>query len=70
VDKFVKYKIVDDNGIIAIRDISQQPPHIPLVANNTDNDDHDNDEDEDDDDSSGEDDDNKLAAATNALEGN
>ncbi len=70
-DKFVDYQIEDNDGIIAIGDIPQQPPHIPLVVNDTDNvvaagsDDDDNDND-----SSDEDVDNEPAAATNVLEGN
>jgi hypothetical protein len=36
-DKFVNYKIDNGNGIIAIGDVPQQPPHVPLVVNNTDN---------------------------------
>jgi hypothetical protein len=70
-DKFVDYKIDDNNSIIAIGDIPQQLPHVPLVVNNTDDDvaagsDDDNNED----DLPDEDDDNKPAAATDALEGN
>ena len=72
----------DDDGIIAIEDIPQQPPHAPLIVNGTEDDDEDNaaesgdddnsdvDEDEDYDDSSDNDDDNELAAATDAQEGN
>ncbi len=63
-DKLDDYEIDDNDGIIAVGDISQQPPHAPLVVNNTNynnnsvgsgdddnnNDDKDIDEDEDDDD--------------------
>ena len=77
-------KIDDDDGIIAVGDIPQQPPHAPLVVNNTDNDDDaagsgdDNDDDDDndvdvgkdEDDSSDKDNDDKLVAATDAQEGN
>ncbi len=70
-DKFIDYEIDDDDGIIAVGDVPQQPPHVLLVVNDTD----DNvavgsDDNDDDNDSSDEDVDNKLAAATNALEGN
>ncbi len=74
-------EIDDDNGIIAIGDIPQQPPHAPLVVNDTDDDDNtagsgdddddneDVDGDKDDDNSSDKDDeDNEPAAVTNALE--
>jgi hypothetical protein len=37
-DKLNDYKIDDDNGIIAMGDIPQQPPHVPLIVNNTDDD--------------------------------
>ena len=83
VDELDNYKIDDDDSIIAIGDIPQQPPHAPLVINDTDDDDDnaeagsgdddkDNnvDEDEDDDDSLDEDNDDELAAATDAQEGN
>ena len=83
-DKLDDYKIDDDNGIIAVEDIPQQPPHAPLIVNDTedngdnnaawsgnvDNVDVDVDEDEDYDDSLDEDDNNELAAATDAQEGN
>jgi len=82
-DKLDKYEIDDDDGIVASGDIPQQPPHAPLVVNDTDNnnnatgsgdDDDDNedvDEDKDNDNSLDEDeDDNEPAAATDALEGN
>ena len=39
-DELGDYKIDDDYGIIAIRDIPQQPPHAPLVVNDTDDDDN------------------------------
>jgi hypothetical protein len=38
VDKLDDYKIDGDDGIIAVGDIPQQPPHAPLVVNNTDDD--------------------------------
>ena len=38
-DKINDYKIDNDGGIIAVGDIPQQPPHAPLVVNNTDADD-------------------------------
>ena len=75
-------KIDDDDGIIAIEDIPQQPPHTPLIVNDTEDDDKDNaagsgddddidvDEDENYDDSSDNDDDDEPAAATDAQEGN
>ena len=68
-DELDDYEIDDDDGIIAVGDIPQQPPHAPLVVNNTDddnntagsgNDDDNNDEDIDgdkDDDNSSEQDD-------------
>ncbi len=70
-DKFVGYEIDNNNGIIAIGDIPQQPPHVPLIVNDTD----DNvaagsDDDDDNNDSSDEDVNSKPAAATNAPEGN
>ena len=70
-DNFVDYKIDGDDGIIAVGDIPQQQPHLPLVANNTDDDNAGGSGDENnDDDNDNDDDDNKLAAVTNALEGN
>ena len=79
VDKFFDYEIDDNDGIIAVGDIPQQPPHAPLVVNDTnddedtvgsgDDDDEDN-EDEDNDNSSDKDDDDMPAAATDVLEGN
>jgi hypothetical protein len=83
-DKLDNYKIDDDDGIIAIGDIPQQPPHAPLVVNDTkdnnntagsggDDDDDDNkylDGDEDDDNPSEQDDeDDEPEAATDALDG-
>jgi len=84
-DELDDYKIDDDNGIIAVGDIPQQPPHAPLVVNNTDddnntagsgNDDDDDDDgkdvdgDEDNDNSSDQDDgDDEPEAATDALDG-
>ncbi len=70
-DKFVDYKIDNSDGIIAIGDVPQQPPHVPLVVNNTD----DNvaagsDDNNDDNDLPDEDVNNKPAAATDAPEGN
>jgi hypothetical protein len=38
-DKLDNYKIDNDNGIIAVGDIPQQPPHAPLIVNNTDDND-------------------------------
>ena len=85
-DKPDNYKSDDNDGIIAVGDIPQEPPHAPLVVSDTDNDDDaagsgddkdddDNDNDdvdvgEDEDDSSDKDDDDELVAATNAREGN
>jgi hypothetical protein len=82
-DKLDYYEIDDNGSIIAVGDIPQQPPHAPLVVNDTDDDndtagsgdndddDKDVDEDEDDDNLSDEDNDNdKPAAATDAQEGN
>ncbi len=76
-DKLDDYKIDNDNDIIVVRDIPQQPPHAPLVVNDTDDDDDDTvesgdvDEDEDDYDSLDKDEgDNEPAAATDVLEGN
>jgi hypothetical protein len=53
-DELDNYKIDDNNGIIAIGEIPQQPPHAPLVVNDTDDDDDaagsgDDDNDDDDD---------------------
>ncbi len=36
-DKLDNYGVDDDDGIIAMGDIPQQPPHAPLVVNDTDN---------------------------------
>jgi hypothetical protein len=80
-DKLDDYEVDDDDGIIAVGDIPQQPPRAPLAVNDTDNDDDtvgsgdDNDDssdedNEDDDDSSDEDDDNEPAEATDGPEGN
>jgi hypothetical protein len=80
-DKLDDYEIDGNNGIIAVEDIPQQPPHAPLIVNDIDddddaagsgddNDDVDVDEDDDYDDSSYEDKDDEPAAATNAQEGN
>jgi len=79
-DELDDYEIDKDDGIRAIGDIPQQPPHAPLVVNYTDDDDDakgsgddDNDsldeDDEDDDDSLDEDDDNEPAEVTNGPEG-
>jgi hypothetical protein len=71
-DKLNNHKIDGNDGLIAVGDISQQPPYAPLVVNNTDDNnnaagsgDDDNDEDVNDNE-----DDNKPAAATDALKGN
>ena len=80
-DKLDDYEVDDDDGIIAVGDIPQQPPRAPLAVNDTDDDDDtvgsgdDNDDSldedtEDDDDSSDEDDDNEPAEATDGPEGN
>ncbi len=70
-DKFVDYEIDNNDGIIAIGDIPQQPPHDPLVVNETDDDvTAGSDDDDDNDDLSDKDVDNEPAAATNAPEGN
>jgi hypothetical protein len=76
-DKLVDYKIDNDDGIIATGDIPQQPPHTPLVVNDTDDndaagsgDDDDDNDDEDDDNLSDKDEDDKPAAVTDVLEGN
>ncbi len=69
-DEFVDYKIDNGDGIIAVGDIPQQPPHIPLIVNDTDNNvAAGSDDDNDDDDLSDEDTNNELAAATDAPEG-
>ncbi len=84
-DELDDYEIDDNNGIIAVEDIPQQPPHAPLIVNDTkdNNDDGDDatgsgnddndvnaDEDEDYDDLSDEDNNDEPAAETNAQEGN
>ncbi len=70
-DKFVNYEINNDDGIIAVGDIPQQPPHVPLIVNNTDNDDAAGSDDNDNDNNlSDEEVDNEPAAATDAPEGN
>ncbi len=62
-DTLDDYKIEDDDGIIAVGDIPQQPPHTPLVFNDTDDnitagsDDDDNDNDDDGNDNNDDDDD-------------
>jgi hypothetical protein len=38
-DKLNNYKIDSDDGIIAMGDIPQHPPHTPLIVNDTDDDD-------------------------------
>jgi hypothetical protein len=69
------YEIDDNNGIIAIGDIPQQPPHAPLVVNDTDDDDDaagSGDNDNDDEDVDGDKDDNNSSdkeAATDVLDG-
>ena len=77
-DELDGYKIDDNDGIIAVGDIPQQPPHAPLVVNDTDDnngddddeDDKDVDQDEDDDNLSEQDDeDDEPEAATDALDG-
>jgi hypothetical protein len=35
-DKLDDYEIDDNDGIIAVGDVPQQPPHAPFVVNNTD----------------------------------
>ncbi len=37
-DELDNYKIDDNDGIIAMGGMPQQPPHAPLVVNDTDND--------------------------------
>jgi len=54
-DELNDYEIDNDDSIIAVGDIPQQPPHAPLVVNDADNDDDaagsgDDDDDDDDDD--------------------
>jgi hypothetical protein len=82
-DELDDYETDDVNGIIAVGDIPQQPPHAPRVVNDTDDNnntagsgdyDEDNDEDvdgdEDDDNSSEQnDEDDEPEAATDALDG-
>ncbi len=77
VDKLDNYEIDDDDGIIAVGDIPQQPPHAPLLVNNTEvnnatgsGDDNEDNDDEDDKDSSDDNNNDKPAAATDVLEGN
>jgi len=82
-DKLDNYEIDNDDGIIAVEDIPQQPPHAPLIliVNDTDddddaagsgddNDDVDTDDDEDHNDSSDEDNNDEPVAETDAQEGN
>jgi hypothetical protein len=81
-DELDDYKIDNNDGIIAVEDIPQQPPHAPLIVNDTEDDDDDDaagsgddddvdvDEDEDYDYLLDKDDNNEPAAATNAQEGN
>ncbi len=82
-DELNDYKIDDDDGIIAVGDIPQQPPHAPLVVNDTDEDNNTvgsgDDDDDDDEDVDGDEDDDNLSdqddeddepeAATDALDG-
>jgi hypothetical protein len=81
-DELDDYEIDDDNGITAVGDIPQQPPHAPLVVNDTDDDndaagsgddDDDNEDidiDEDDDNLSDKDDkDDEPEDATDVLDG-
>jgi hypothetical protein len=70
-DEFVDYKIDNNDGIIAVGDIPQQPPHVPLVVNDTeDNVATGSDDDDDNDDLSDKDVNNEPAAVTNVPEGN
>ena len=80
-DELDDYKIDNNDGIIDVGDIPQQPPHAPIVVNNTDNDDNtvgsgdddddsSDEDDEDDDDSLDKDVDNKPAEATDGPDGN
>ena len=75
-DELDNYEIDDDNGIIAVEDIPQQPPHAPLIVNDTEDNCGDGDnnvdanDDEDYNDSSDEDNNDKLAAETDVQEGN
>ena len=74
-DDLDDYEIDDNDGIIAIGDIPQQPPHAPLVVNDTDDDDDaagSGDNDNDDEDVDGDKDDNNSSdkeAATDVLDG-
>jgi hypothetical protein len=49
-DELDDNKIDDNDGIIAVGDIPQQPPHAPLVVNDTDDDNNGDNDDEDDED--------------------
>ena len=75
-DELNDYEIDDADGIIAVEDIPQQPPHAPLIVNDTEDNcgDRDNNvdanDDEDYNDSSDEDNNDKLAAETDVQEGN
>ena len=57
-DKLVNYKIDGNNGIITVGDIPQQPPHFPLIVNDTDEEDAAGSDDDNDDDEGDDDDDN------------
>jgi hypothetical protein len=71
VDKFIDYKIDDDDRIIAVGDVPLQLPLVLLIVNDTDNDvPAGSDDNDDNDDSLDEDVDNKPAAATDAPEEN
>ena len=71
-DKLNDRKIDVNDGLIAVGDISQQPPHAPLVVNNIDDDNNaaGSGDDDDDEDVNDNEDDDKSVAATDALKGN
>ena len=81
VDELDAYEGDNDDGIIAVADIPQQPPHAPLIIDVTNNEDvesdkgaddtENNDEESDDkDDAESNDDEPSDSAATTALDGN
>ena len=81
MDELDAYEGNDNDGIIAVADIPQQPPHAPLIINNTDDEDVESDEGADDtesndeesnneDDAESNDDELSDSAATTDLDGN
>ncbi len=65
VDKLDAYEGDDDDGIIAVADIPQQPPHAPLIIHDTNDEDVESDEGADDTESNDEESDDEDDAESN-----